>query len=95
MKTKLLIGAVSIFFLSACGEEVKSRDWWEAHPEEAVKKWKECMESGEESVNCINVKQAAKYINTPEMKNYMKKEQPKFGNKWGSNLNKKGVGNGE
>ncbi|CAG9437363.1 EexN family lipoprotein [Providencia alcalifaciens] len=68
MKTKLLIGAVSIFFLSACGEEVKSRDWWEAHPEEAVKKWKECMESGEESVNCINVKQAAKYINTPEMK---------------------------
>ncbi|MEX9225586.1 EexN family lipoprotein [Providencia rettgeri] len=67
MKKMILMSALSIFFLSACSEEAKSRDWWQSHPEEAVKKWKDCMESGEESVNCVNVKEAAKYINTPEM----------------------------
>ncbi|WP_284281149.1 EexN family lipoprotein [Proteus mirabilis] len=67
MKKMILMSALSILFLSACSEEVKSVQWWQEHPDEAVKKWKDCMESGDESANCINVKSAAKYINTPEM----------------------------
>ncbi len=78
-KLIFVVGSIlATSFLTGCSEEVKSRDWWEAHPEEAVKKWKDCMESGEESVNCINVKQAAKYINTPEMKKLHKERAAKI-----------------
>lgn len=43
--------------LSGCGEETKSADWWQEHPEEATAKYQECKKSGEESVNCQNIKQ--------------------------------------
>ncbi|NVL73079.1 EexN family lipoprotein [Escherichia coli] len=47
---------MSIFILSACGEDTKSSDWWLNHPKEATEKYKECKKSGEDSVNCQNVK---------------------------------------
>ncbi|AUU37411.1 TPA: EexN family lipoprotein [Proteus mirabilis] len=56
MKTKLLIGAVSILFLSACGEEVKSVQWWQEHADEAQKKVTECSSNGNDSENCRNAK---------------------------------------
>ncbi|MCV5597277.1 EexN family lipoprotein, partial [Escherichia coli] len=47
---------MSIFILSACGEDTKSSDWSLNHPKEATEKYKECKKSGEDSVNCQNVK---------------------------------------
>ncbi|MFV5059297.1 EexN family lipoprotein, partial [Klebsiella pneumoniae] len=41
---------ISIFILSACGEDTKSSDWWLNHPKEATEKYKECKKSGEDSV---------------------------------------------
>jgi len=54
---KLIFIAGSILatsFLTGCSEEVKSRDWWESHPEEAKKKISECKEKGTDSDNCKN-----------------------------------------
>ncbi|MGK3330279.1 EexN family lipoprotein [Escherichia fergusonii] len=53
---------MSIFILSACGEDTKSSDWWLNHPKEATEKYKECKKSGEDSVNCQNVKKVAGVI---------------------------------
>ncbi|HBC7621428.1 TPA: EexN family lipoprotein [Escherichia coli] len=39
---------MSIFILSACGEDTKSSDWWLNHPKEATEKYKECKKSGEQ-----------------------------------------------
>ncbi|WP_423411715.1 EexN family lipoprotein (plasmid) [Klebsiella pneumoniae] len=37
---------MSIFILSACGEDTKSSDWWLNHPKEATEKYKECKSQG-------------------------------------------------
>lgn len=59
MKKLFLVSGVllSAFLISACGEETKSADWWLGHPKEATEKYQECKKSGDESVNCRNVKQ--------------------------------------
>lgn len=45
--------------LTGCGtEEVKSVDWWKANSEDAKNKVSECEQSGSDSENCKNAKQA-------------------------------------
>lgn len=56
---------ISIFILSACGEDTKSSDWWLNHPKEATEKYKECKKSGEDSVNCQNVKKLPELLVEP------------------------------
>ena len=38
------------------------RMWWLNNPKEATEKYKECKKSGEDSVNCQNVKKVAGII---------------------------------
>ena len=61
MKKLIIISGslLAVSLISGCGEENKSADWWQEHPEEATAKYQECKKSGEESVNCKNVKKVA------------------------------------
>lgn len=51
---KILI-LISVLLLSACGEEVKTSEWWFEHHEEAVIRYKKCLETGEDTPNCENI----------------------------------------
>ncbi|EOI3591736.1 EexN family lipoprotein [Proteus mirabilis] len=57
MNKIILIALVPVLFLLGCSEDVKSRDWWESHPDEAKTKVAECKESGSDSQNCRNAKE--------------------------------------
>lgn len=52
----ILLSALSILFLSACSEDVKSVQWWQEHAEEAQKQVDECSANGNDSENCKNAK---------------------------------------
>ncbi|ENH5632603.1 EexN family lipoprotein [Salmonella enterica] len=77
---------VSSFMLSGCFEETKSVQWWEEHHDEAVKKEVECKNSGSDSQNCRNVKDAnfryqqlhAKQPNFKDAFKNMESEQEEF-----------------
>lgn len=60
MKKSIFVAAavVATVFLAGCKEEAKSREWWADHPKEATEKYLECKKTGEESVNCQNIKRA-------------------------------------
>ncbi|MGO3768171.1 EexN family lipoprotein [Halomonas sp. AOP1-B1-8] len=59
MKSKL-IAALLLFvpLLAACGDDVKSVEYWMEHTEERKEKLQECEEKGELSVNCENASSA-------------------------------------
>ncbi|WP_180326903.1 EexN family lipoprotein [Escherichia coli] len=61
-KTRILSLVLFSIALSGCGEDIKTVDWWRNHPKEATEKYKECKKSGEDSVNCQNVKKVAGII---------------------------------
>lgn len=56
-KLMFIVAMLATSFLTGCSEEVKSRDWWESHPDEAKTKVAECKESGSDSQNCRNAKE--------------------------------------
>ena len=62
--------------LTGCGtEEVKSVDWWKDRPKEATEKYVSCKESGEDTQNCKNVKDAQRFLYSyPPMMDIVKKE---------------------
>lgn len=54
-----MLGSVLIATLLLAGcSDTKSVDWWRNHPQEAAKKVNECKQSGSDSENCKNVKEA-------------------------------------
>lgn len=58
MKMKLIAALLlSVPLLTACGDDVKSVEYWMEHPEERKAKLQEC-EDGEVSINCENASSA-------------------------------------
>ena len=55
---QLLLLIVVLTFLSACKEESKTVEYWDSHPEELKKKYKECANNpakARQDGNCINI----------------------------------------
>lgn len=54
--------------LAGCKEEVKTKEWYKSHPTELAEVYKKCQQTGEDSDNCRNVREAdneIKRLNAP------------------------------
>lgn len=47
--------------LTACGQEVRTVEWFNAHPDEADKTYSECVSSNDQSENCRNAEISRKH----------------------------------
>jgi hypothetical protein len=62
-KISLALVLLSSVLVSGCGEEeIKTSDWWKAHPKEATERYLECKSKGNESLNCQNIKRVKAQI---------------------------------
>lgn len=47
--------------LAACGQEVRTVEWFNAHPDEAEKTYSECISSNDQSEDCRNAETSKKH----------------------------------
>lgn len=57
MNRNFLIILLGIFFLQGC-DDTKSKDWYKEHVDQMKERYEQCKESGSDSQDCRNVKEA-------------------------------------